>query len=375
MGRFGSRKPGPETLAGLNGLPLNRMKNLILLFLFSISLLAQNQPQVRGRYVVLQEGGTLNDPEINGTITGDALAAIPIAASQVTSGALDEARIAVGTWNTNTVVVLDAAGYPIATNRLSAMRLTGPTRRQGTMIDELVDHGTATEVIWDVQSGIFQKLTLSGATTIVLTNLPTASEETLFSQLTITGNGAHDVQFLNIDLFTLGSSIETNNLATGETRFSYDWSGAVGTFTQSPEPYLTGLTGNIQTALDAKATYAGITNTLTFALSDMTTALTTGTNKNYWYAPAAGMTIKGVRLTLATASSSGTPTVDINEAGTTILSTKITVDQDEWDSVNATAAAVISDSAIAANAKLDFDIDVAGTGAAGAQVQILYTVP
>lgn len=123
------------------------------------------------------------------------------------------------------------------------------------------------------------------------------------------------------------------------------------------------------------STFAGITNVMTWALSDMTTALTTGTNKNYWYAPAAGMTIKFVRATLATASSSGTPTFDINEAGTSILSTKITIDANEWDSFTAATPPVISDTAIAANAKVDFDIDVAGTAAAGAQIQVGFTVP
>lgn len=137
----------------------------------------------------------------------------------------------------------------------------------------------------------------------------------------------------------------------------------------------TNWTGSAAVAGTDYLTLATLTNTITFALSDMTTALTTGTNKNYWYAPAGGMTIKGVRLTLATASSSGAVTVDINEAGTTILSTKLTVDQDEWDSVTAATPAVISDTAIAGNAKIDFDQDGAGTGAKGEQLQILYTVP
>ncbi len=123
------------------------------------------------------------------------------------------------------------------------------------------------------------------------------------------------------------------------------------------------------------ATYAGITNVMTWALSDMTTALTTGTNKNYWYAPSVGMTIKWVRATVALKSTSGTPTFDINEAGASILSTKITIDANEFDSLDAAAAPVISDSAIAAKAKVDFDIDVAGTAAAGAQIQIGFTVP
>ncbi len=108
------------------------------------------------------------------------------------------------------------------------------------------------------------------------------------------------------------------------------------------------------------------------ALSDETTAITTGTAKVTVRAPFA-MTVTGVRASLSTVSSSGTPTVDINESGTTILSTKLTIDASEKTSTTAATAAVISDSAIADDAELTFDIDTAGTGAAGLKVRIYYT--
>lgn len=108
------------------------------------------------------------------------------------------------------------------------------------------------------------------------------------------------------------------------------------------------------------------------ALSDETTAITTGTAKVTVRAPWA-MTVTGVRASLTTASSSGLPTVDINEGGTTILSTKLTIDANEKTSTTAATAAVISDTAIADDAELTFDIDVAGTGAAGLKVRIYYT--
>jgi hypothetical protein len=109
-----------------------------------------------------------------------------------------------------------------------------------------------------------------------------------------------------------------------------------------------------------------------FAISDETTAITTGTAKVTWRAPHA-MTVTAVRASLSTASSSGTPTVDINEGGTTILSTKLTIDANEKTSTTAAAAAVISDTAIADDAEITFDIDTAGTGAAGLKVKIYYT--
>ena len=108
------------------------------------------------------------------------------------------------------------------------------------------------------------------------------------------------------------------------------------------------------------------------AMSDETTAITTGTAKVTMRAPYA-FTLTGVRASVNTVSSSGLPTVDINEgagAGTTVLSTKLTIDASEFTSVTAAAAAVISDSAIADDAQLTFDIDVAGTGAKGLKVWV-----
>lgn len=103
------------------------------------------------------------------------------------------------------------------------------------------------------------------------------------------------------------------------------------------------------------------------ALSDETTAITTGTGKAYIRAPFA-MTLTGVRANLNTASSSGLPTVDINVNGSSILSTKLTIDANELTSTTAVTPAVISSSAIADDDQISFDIDVAGTGAKGLKV-------
>jgi hypothetical protein len=108
------------------------------------------------------------------------------------------------------------------------------------------------------------------------------------------------------------------------------------------------------------------------AISDETTAITTGTAKTTFRMPYA-MTLTAVRLSLTTVSSSGTPTVDINEAGTTILSTKLTCDASEKTSTTAATAAVISDTALADDAEITIDIDTAGTGATGAKVWLIGT--
>jgi hypothetical protein len=108
------------------------------------------------------------------------------------------------------------------------------------------------------------------------------------------------------------------------------------------------------------------------AASDETTALTSGTAKLTFRMPHA-MTLTAVRASLTTASSSGVVTVDINESGSTILSTKLTIDASELTSTTAATAAVISDSSLADDAEITIDIDGAGSGAKGLKVTLIGT--
>jgi hypothetical protein len=73
------------------------------------------------------------------------------------------------------------------------------------------------------------------------------------------------------------------------------------------------------------------------------------------------MTVVAVGSYSDTAGTTGTYTVDINESGTSILSTKITVDTLEKTSTTAATPAVISDASIAADAILTFDLDAVHT--------------
>lgn len=109
--------------------------------------------------------------------------------------------------------------------------------------------------------------------------------------------------------------------------------------------------------------------TIVIPVSDETTAITTGSGKVAFRMPFA-MTLTAVRASLTTVSSSGLVTVDINEAGSTILSTKLTIDASEKTSVTAATPAVISDASLADDAEITIDIDGAGTGAAGLKVML-----
>lgn len=82
-------------------------------------------------------------------------------------------------------------------------------------------------------------------------------------------------------------------------------------------------------------------------------------------------TVTDVTGSLSTASTSGAVTVDVNDGGTTILSTKLTFDQDEKSASTAAAAEVISDTTIAADAEITVDVDGAGTGAYGLVVWLI----
>jgi hypothetical protein len=76
---------------------------------------------------------------------------------------------------------------------------------------------------------------------------------------------------------------------------------------------------------------------------------------------------------LTTTSSSGNPTVDINVSGSTILSTKLSIDSGEKTSTTAATPAVISTASLADDAEVTIDIDTAGTGATGLKVCLLGT--
>jgi hypothetical protein len=110
------------------------------------------------------------------------------------------------------------------------------------------------------------------------------------------------------------------------------------------------------------------------AASDETTALTTGTAKVTFRMPHA-MTLTGVRASLTTAQASGSIfTVDINEGGASILSTKLTIDNTEKTSTTAAIPAVISDTALADDAEITIDIDQIGDGTAkGLKITLIGT--
>ena len=105
------------------------------------------------------------------------------------------------------------------------------------------------------------------------------------------------------------------------------------------------------------------------ACSDETTDLTTGVGKVTFRCPFA-FTITGVSASVSTAPVGSTIICDINETGTTILSTKLSIDASEKTSTTAASAAVVSDTTIAADAEITVDIDQIGSSTAGKGLKV-----
>ena len=161
--------------------------------------------------------------------------------------------------------------------------------------------------------------------------------------------------------------------------------GDIVRYDSQRERYGIGATGTVLTVvagLPAWASAGHVTQSraLEVAASDESTAITTGTAKITFRMPFA-MTLNageaGVRASLTGAgSTSGTTTVDINEGGSTILSTKCTIDDGDLTSVGASSAVVVSDVNLGDNASITVDVDAVTGGAdeTGLKIQLIGTL-
>jgi hypothetical protein len=99
-----------------------------------------------------------------------------------------------------------------------------------------------------------------------------------------------------------------------------------------------------------------------------------------------GYNLTGVAASVTTVSSSGIPTVQLRRSRRTnattrsdadMLSTKVTIDANEFESSDAAAAAVIDtgNDDVQTGDMLYADIDVAGTGVKGLSLTLTFTLP
>ena len=105
------------------------------------------------------------------------------------------------------------------------------------------------------------------------------------------------------------------------------------------------------------------------AASDETSDLETGTAKLTFQMPYA-FTLTEVRATLTTAATGATFECDVNDGGTTIFSTPLTIDVSETTSTSAISQHVLSDTALADGAIITVDIVTVGSSVAGTGLKI-----
>jgi hypothetical protein len=103
--------------------------------------------------------------------------------------------------------------------------------------------------------------------------------------------------------------------------------------------------------------------------SDETSDLTVGTAK-VTFRMQHGFVLSDVRASVTTAPTGSAITVDINKNGTTVLSTKLTIDATEKTSFTAATPPVISVAELADDDEITIDIDVVGSTIAGAGLKV-----
>jgi hypothetical protein len=174
-------------------------------------------------------------------------------------------------------------------------------------------------------------------------------------------NPSGDIDISNTGVFSIASGVIVNADVNASAAIAYSKLNLSSSIVSGDIVDGTIALADISTAAKTEA--------LIFAVSDETTALTAGTSAGVFRMPY-GFTLTAVRASVTTAGTGSVITVDINESGTSILSTKLTIDATEKTSTTAATAAVISDTALADDAEITIDIDTVDSGGVGAGLKV-----
>jgi len=107
------------------------------------------------------------------------------------------------------------------------------------------------------------------------------------------------------------------------------------------------------------------------ACSDEATSLTTTTSAVTFRVPF-GMYLNSIRASVNVAPVGSTIIVDVKQTGTSIFSTKLSIDANEETSTTATTPAVISNPNLTDNAKVVVSIDQVGSSTAGSGLKLTF---
>ena len=180
-----------------------------------------------------------------------------------------------------------------------------------------------------------------------------------------------DLSLNNVENTAISTWAGTSNITTLGTIATGVWNGTAITYANLNLSSSI-VTGDITDGTIALGDLANATKTqaLIIACSDETTALTTGTGKATFRMPYA-FTLTEVRASVTTAPTGSAITVDVNDGGTTIMSTnKITIDATEKSSEDASTAPALTDTSLADDSEITIDIDAVGSTVAGAGLKV-----
>jgi hypothetical protein len=111
---------------------------------------------------------------------------------------------------------------------------------------------------------------------------------------------------------------------------------------------------------------------LAYAVTDETTTIIAALEAAKFHVPR-NFTATEVWASVSFQSSSGPVTIDINKNGVSIFSTRITIDQDEYTSLTAAVAPVLSTFTFTKGDRITVDIDQGGANATGLKIYFLGT--
>ena len=118
---------------------------------------------------------------------------------------------------------------------------------------------------------------------------------------------------------------------------------------------------------------AGGFKQVSIAGTAQTTDLTVATDKVKFILPYA-FTLTGISASVTTAPTGATLVVDVNEGGTSIMTTnKIVIDVSETSTATAATAPTLTDSSLASGSLITIDVDQIGSTVAGAGLKVYLT--